>query len=124
MAKKRTGSIDTCVAKIGAVMHTIPFTPTAPPGTSAATDGGTDPIQNDVSIVDINIDEADELPEELTETPTTPPQLYITLEGKEGQLLHGGVNGVPFSLPCGVEIPVTEPIYHAVKAHITNERQE
>lgn len=98
MAKKRTG-YDGESELVGAVTYTTPLAlkPEEP---------------------------TDELPEELTETPTTPPQLYITLEGKEGQLLHGGVNGVPFSLPCGVEIPVTEPIYHAVKAHITNERQE
>lgn len=53
----------------------------------------------------------------------SPPKTHtITLAGS-GQTLQYGINGQMASLPCGVEITVSESVYHAVKAHIISERE-
>ena len=44
----------------------------------------------------------------------------ITLAGKNQDLTYG-INGRMASLPCGVEITVSEEVYNAVKAHIIAE---
>jgi len=55
------------------------------------------------------------------ETPQSKNHL-VTLDGRKGQNLSGSINGVLFSLPCGIEIEVAEAMYQAVKAHIIHER--
>jgi len=55
------------------------------------------------------------------ETPQ-PKNHLVTLDGRKGQNLSGSINGVLFSLPCGIEIEVSEAMYQAVKAHIIHER--
>jgi hypothetical protein len=62
--------------------------------------------------------------EEVTENVTEEAKRFVTLEGRRGQLLHGSINGNVFSLPCGTELEVDDQMYHAVKAHIIQERHE
>ena len=56
------------------------------------------------------------------EVPVVAPKTThtITLAGKNQDLTYG-INGRMASLPCGVEITVSEEVYNAVKAHIIAE---
>lgn len=51
---------------------------------------------------------------------STPEVYKVVLHGTGP--IHGSVNGETFSLPAGMELEVPAHIYHAVKAHIKEER--
>ena len=63
--------------------------------------------------LEINIDLSD---------PTAIKSFRIVLAGAPSTQLDYGINGAMGKLQCGVPIVVSEPVYHAVKAHIIEER--
>lgn len=61
-----------------------------------------------------------EVPVEEVPVATPKTSYKITLAGKNQDLTYG-INGQMASLPCGVEVTVSEEVYNAVKAHIIAE---
>jgi len=72
------------------------------------------PVEEEAPAPEININLFEEA------KPTT---FRVTILGPLGQMLPYGINGVMGSLPMGVEIEVSEPVYHAIKGAIKNEER-
>jgi len=60
---------------------------------------------------------------EITINLDVPKTRTVILAGNRGQTLDGGINGRVFAIPCGEEVQVDEATYHAIQAHIIQERE-